>query len=505
MQKLYLLGILFLFISVHVHGQEQVLYQAENLEFENISVDSALAMIEKQTNLHFTYNSDLLKATENITANFKNVPLCIILDSLFDNPNLNYQIIERQLVVYEQENVNVLDSIAKLGNESLSQRLAIAGEVRDKETGESLAFATVSIKNSIIGTISNEDGKFSLKYKNPGLYDTLLISYLGYESLSLPLNSLPKYHVYQLVTKSISLHEVIVRSVLPKSLVLQAIEKRKENYPNHSYVQRAFYREAVKRDKKYMLYSEGLLDVLKRSYRPSLFKEQVKLIKQRSFKSISQEDTVNFKLHGGIQTSLDLDVVKHSFDFIALNKIDTYEYAMRDMVLYNDKLSYMLEFKPKDAKNPMAYEGYIYIDVESLAFVKFEFKYTKFALHKMRNAFIIRKTSRLIIIPQNAEYSVSYKIFNGKYYINHLQGELSLKVKKKRKFLSSKYSASFEMVATEIDANAPRRFAADSTMKTNTVFFDISPNYDINFWGNENFLLPEYSLMQAFESLSLEK
>ena len=103
MQKLWLIGIIFLFIQVRTSGQEQVLYQVKDLEFDNIPIDSALSIIELKTGLHFTYRSDLLQKSGSINAHFKDIPLCIVLDSLFANPNLNYQIIETQLVVYEQK------------------------------------------------------------------------------------------------------------------------------------------------------------------------------------------------------------------------------------------------------------------------------------------------------------------------------------------------------------------------------------------------------------------
>lgn len=504
MQKHWLIGILFLYFHVQIFGQESILYQPKSIEFNDISIDSALRTIENQTGLHFTFRSDLLRSTENVKANFQHVPLCIILDSLFSNPNLNYQIIDKQLVVYEQA---ILINANSIGADSLhpTSYLSFGGEIRDFETGEILPFATISVQKSIMGTISNEEGVFSLQLKNSKVSDSILISYLGYQTLKIPLNQIPKYAVYRIESTSIPLQEVIIRGLYPENLIRLAISYKKRNYPNQSFVQRAFYRESIKRDKKYMLYSEGILDVLKRAYRPSLFEEQVRLVKQRTYKSIDREDTVKIKLYGGIQTSLDLDVVKHSFSFLDLEFMPDYMYAMRDMVLNAEKLTYKIEFKPRNPKEPIAYEGYIYLDVESLAFVKLEFEYTKIALEKMRNSFIIRSSPKFKIIPTNAHYVVEYKEFEGLYYIYHIQGELNLKVKRKKKFLASKYSASFEMVATELNGNAPRRFESNQTIHANRIFSDLSSHYDLNFWGDENFLLPEEDLMKAFERLSLEE
>jgi len=503
LQKLWLIGILFLFIQVRTSGQEQVLYQVKDFEFDNISIDSALSIIEFKTGLHFTFRSDLLKKSGQVNAHFKDFPLCIVLDSLFANPGLNYQIIESQLVVYEekQELASPKQNTDSLTN---SKDIAFGGKIKDTQSGELLPFAAISILHTTSGTISNEDGVFFLRISPEYKNDTLIISYLGYRSLRIPLSEISYYNIYHLEPTSIPLQEVVIRSLHPENLIRMAIAYKKENYPIQAFVQRAFYRESIKRDKKIMLYSEGILEVLKRPYRPTLFQERVKLIKQRSFKSIEREDTVKIKLHGGIQSSLDLDVVKNSFSFIDGEGMRDYAYTMRDMVMNDDKLTYMIEFHPKDSKVPYTFDGYIYLDVKSLAFVKIEFQYTKASLQKMRNAFIIRQSPRLLILPQEARYTVTYKEAEGKYYIHHIWGELNLKVKLKRKFLSSKYSANFEMVATDIQGNAPRRFSASESMNTNKIFSDLSPNYDLKFWGNENFLLPEDDLMKALKQLTIE-
>ncbi|MBN2638267.1 MAG: carboxypeptidase-like regulatory domain-containing protein, partial [Bacteroidales bacterium] len=262
MQKHWFIGFLFLFIGTCASGQNLILDQPESLSFSNISVDSALRIIEIQSGLHFTFRSDLLQNNERINAQFKNVPLCIILDSLFENPNLNYKIIENQLVVYEQKPDSISepmesDSIAQTGHFTFS------GEVQDADTRERLSFAAISLQNSTIGTISNEDGFFSLKLDKRKSNDTVLISYLGYETFKIPLNRISEFTVYPLKSVSIPLQEVIVRGLFAENIVRLAIASKKKNYPNHSFVQRAFYRESVKHDRKYMLYSEGILDVLK--------------------------------------------------------------------------------------------------------------------------------------------------------------------------------------------------------------------------------------------------
>ena len=46
--------------------------------------------------------------------------------------------------------------------------------------------------------------------------------------------------------------------------------------------------------------------------------------------------------------------------------------------------------------------------------------------------FVERKSRNLRITPQKVAYTVSYKQWNGTYYINHIRGDLHFKIKKRR-------------------------------------------------------------------------
>ena len=63
---------------------------------------------------------------------------------------------------------------------------SITGYVKDGETGESIHHANISIQNTYTGTVSNENGFFNI----PGVETnicTLMISYIGYELMTLPV------------------------------------------------------------------------------------------------------------------------------------------------------------------------------------------------------------------------------------------------------------------------------------------------------------------------------
>ena len=100
MRKAVLFGLfLFSILSFNLKAQENQLFQLTSVCFNNISLDSALHILEDKIELNFTYNSDFTNSQKKINSEFNFVPLSIILDSLFNNPCLNYKIVDKQLVI----------------------------------------------------------------------------------------------------------------------------------------------------------------------------------------------------------------------------------------------------------------------------------------------------------------------------------------------------------------------------------------------------------------------
>jgi hypothetical protein len=72
------------------------------------------------------------------------------------------------------------------GTSSFAQN--ISGILLDKQNGEPLIGATVSVKGTTNGTVTDIDGKFELKItEKPPL--TLAFSYIGYETQEIAINT----------------------------------------------------------------------------------------------------------------------------------------------------------------------------------------------------------------------------------------------------------------------------------------------------------------------------
>ena len=94
----------------------------------------------------------------------------------------------------------------------------------------------------------------------------------------------------------------------------------------------AYYRESVKRNDRCMLFSEAVLDVAKGPYSLLSASDQVSIQKGRKITDLSTEDSVLLKLRSGINTSLNLDLIKNRPDFLLEDFADLYDLEFNDLM-----------------------------------------------------------------------------------------------------------------------------------------------------------------------------
>jgi uncharacterized membrane protein required for colicin V production len=500
-KKFLAFSIFLLVIEGSVSAQQRALYQDVSVRFQNITVDSAFRILANKTHLDFTYNTSLIPHQKKVTATFDSIPLSIILDSLLKKPLVQYCIIDNQLVFYEK-NDSTRYSAAKI-----QKARTIIGKIVDGANGRVLPYSSVSILNQNIGVISNEDGIFIFKIPTNYHMDTLVISHLGYYLYKIPIAGIKDTRVYKMNERSVSLPEILIRSIPASEVIRRAVVNIPNNYFRGPFLMRSFYREIVKRDKKYMSYTEAILDIYKRPMRPTLFRNEVKVVKERKFNNLKLQDTLNFKLKGGIDAILKLDVIRNPLEFLELHN-KTYHYSLVNMQFVDGRLTFVIRFTPIDETEKPVFEGEMYIDAKSYAILQIRFGYSKKSLRKLRNVFVV-KTSRYIkSYPTENQYIVSYKSFDGKYYIHHIVGTIGLKVKRKNKWLASHYLVTFEMIGTDIENKRPIRFVASEIIKPNKIFSDMISRGETRFWRNENIIPPETDVIKAlkkFKKAELKK
>ena len=140
--------------------------QTLTLNVSNKPLKDVLPMVEQQCDYHFFYNSSLQGLDTPVTLNVTDSPLDKVLSKLFSGTGIAYKMAENKVIVLSPE-------------EKKTAVRTVSGIVVDKVTNEPVIGASVVIKGTTQGTITDFDGNFSLDAAT-GQY--LQISYLGYET-----------------------------------------------------------------------------------------------------------------------------------------------------------------------------------------------------------------------------------------------------------------------------------------------------------------------------------
>lgn len=117
----------------------------------------------------------------------------------------------------------------------------LEGKVIDAETGENLAFVNIYFENSACGTSSDIDGYFKLSCSPSALAKSIHFSYIGYETLSIPLASFQNNQTVELTKNQLQLNEVVlIAKANPAHRIIKKAAKNRdlhkpENYKSFQY------------------------------------------------------------------------------------------------------------------------------------------------------------------------------------------------------------------------------------------------------------------------------
>lgn len=151
------------------------------VQMKDVGLLEALNEIASRANLKIAYNKPVLDHLNNrkVTLDLNMVPIHDALWKILEGTDLAYAVSSnRNLVIFER-------STKKAPSTPILLEL-ITGQVTDAETNETLPGVNIVVKGTTTGTSSDANGEFDLNV--PSLSDTLVFSFIGYESLEVPIN-----------------------------------------------------------------------------------------------------------------------------------------------------------------------------------------------------------------------------------------------------------------------------------------------------------------------------
>ena len=385
--------------------------------------------------------------------------------------------------------------------------ITISGIVKDKQTKKRLGYVNLSVPGTSVGTITNEEGEFTIKVRNSLQARQVEVSHIGYLNDIIPVTgkNLSDYTVW-LEPNTNSLAEVIIRADDPRIIVQEALRKVDDNYLTTGSMLTGFYRETAQKGRRYINISEAIIDIYKTSYKGrSVDRDRVQIYKGRKLLSQKASDTLAIKLLGGPNLSVYVDVVKNPDLLLSPEILPYYAFRMEESTMLNDRPHYVISFVPAVILPYALYEGKLFIDKERLSFSRAEFALNMDDQVKATEAILRRKPFGLRFKPLDVSFLVTYKEQEGVTRLSYIRNEVRFKCDWKRKLFSTNYTVVSEMVVTdgrEAQSGIPYRFAFKADQSLSDKVLDFA---DESFWGAYNIIEPTESLENAVNKLKKQQ
>ena len=499
----YLPVILFaiLLLSSSLKAQQQngsVFENRVTISQKNQTINSILDQISWQAGVFFSYDASILNSTKKYSIEVTDKSLYTVLNQLFNSVEFKFTELENQVIISKKTDEIIPDEI-KLDSIPVKY-FFLSGKIVDDKKENPVKYASVSLVNKPIGTISNVDGNFLLKIHPDFIRDTIIISCMGYAQMMMPAYKILDEDVIMMRPVSIRIKEVKVTSSTPERLLNHIRENLSLNYSNDSKLMTGFYRETIQQDDNYINVSEAVIEILKAPYSNSVRNDLVRVIKGRRSPDVKPFQWLNFKLQGGPFTITKLDIVKTIESFIDEEYQNSYEYNISRVIWYNENPVYILEFKPVAEFNDLGFVGEIYVHRETFAIVHVNFRYNKIGLKNAESAMIKRKPKGVKAKPTYTNYEVNYQQYLDKWHLANVKASVKFKVRSRNDKINSEYHSVSDLLITDIQNTELKKFDRDESFTQRDIFVEMISNYDPDFWENYNIIKPDEDLQNAFKS-----
>jgi hypothetical protein len=497
---------LFPFIHSAVFAQayaDSVMQKRVTLGRLKATTYEALNRITDSTGYLFVYDSRIISNEKKVRLNIQPSTIKEALDQILADTTLCYKTIGKHIILYRTAGSPKAEKVIQQADSS--KHIILKGRIVDSQNQRALAFATIGIPKLAIGNVSNSEGFFSLKLPFEALGLSVTISHLGYKTRTVPVEVLlfEASDIF-LDVEYVSIQEVIIRQFDPRKMVEDFITRIPQNYGKEPTYLTAFYREGVRKGNGYLNYSEGIFKIYKSSYASGYETDQVKTLKTRKLRNVNPSDTLDIKLKGGIGGALMLDIAKNIDNFFSKEVLELYNFTKSDIVVFNERLTYAINFDQKEFVTDPLIEGTLYIDIETLSLVGADMQVNPQRISGLTNQLVVKRNRRISIKPEKVTYSIRYGFLNHKFHLSHVRGDLQFKYKRRNQLFYGRFYAFLEMATSHVDSLNVTRFERKDAEPLTSIFSETASKTDDRFWKNFNSIPPEANLYEALKNMSFE-
>ena len=380
----------------------------------------------------------------------------------------------------------------------------INGVVLDRQTGRTLSHVSVTAEGGKEHTVTNDDGRFSLKTQRIPQY--IQLSHIGYKTRRQQIQHGQTSNLrIMMAVNTVGLHEVVVTRNDPLEIVKAAMDRIEKNYPQKPELVRCFYRETARRGSRFISVAEAVTDMYKTGYSRGPERDAVAILKGRRLMSMKARDTLGVKIQGGPVMPLMVDIAKNREYVLKAEDFGLYDFSMDMPALIDDRLQYVVSMQPRmHTMYPLMY-GKLFIDQETLAFTRAELQLDVTNWRSASDYMLVKKPFGLRFRPKELTVTIVYTTdTQGVTRMSYVRNEMRFNCDWKRRLFASPFTTVSEMVVTDRRqmGEEVKRPKGRNSFGIRDRFYDKVEYFeDPDFWADYNIIEPTESLENAIGKL----
>src|SRR5690625_1083151 len=382
-----------------------------------------------------------------------------------------------------------------------SDYLEFKGKVIDAQTGKSIPEVHLSVQNTNISTLANNQGEFTIKVPEDQKEAVIGFFKIDYKTKSVQFTFFNKDYteitLQPEASKAEKLDEVaLYYRVDPREIVEKAIhkaDKRQEKLIG-------FYREKIDKSRRNVMLGEAVIQIDQEKWTQGT-KGEISVFKSRKRTDYKRLDTLAVKLRGGPYSGLYLDLASYP-EFLFFRKdLSAFNFSFEESTIIEGNFVFVIDFEQIDKSLPWYY-GRLFIDAKTNSFIKVDYNLNVDDKRAAAAMLVVKKPGRARVTPLEVNYKAEYIEKDGIWYFNYGQFFIRLRVNWRGKLFNSQYAIQTEMAVTNrgeqpfFDKKQLKRIKPSVVMSDDILGFE-----DPEFWGAQNVIQPDKNIREIIESI----
>jgi len=262
----------------------------------------------------------------------------------------------------------LLFSLLLLSSSAWAQK-AITGTVTDAQTGETLPSTNILIEDTYRGTITNENGVYSLSIPDSLLPATLVVRYIGFQSQSRAITeSSSRRQDFALEPSVTEMEEIVVTDEDPGVRIMREVIRRKQEWRQKlsTYHADAYTRQTLANDTSIVSITESVSEVF--WDKEQGHREVLKSKRQTA----NIEASSNFAGVSYLPNFYDDNIEIAGFNLVGVTHpkaLDYYDFKLIDQTSLDGQPVYKIKVSPARKLQPL-FEGTVFVLDEEYALLE---------------------------------------------------------------------------------------------------------------------------------------